>query len=475
MSRPSGDRKPLWANGSTGGRADRNRAFIEGGAAPRREPAPVRAHGGSADGVYPSIRPRFRVLLANLSMSVRDLARAAGISPSAAAALSARDAWPKNPEMVSRIEAWIKGLPGSAFLSAQIGAEGVAARRAGQRLARTKKTLRAAQKQFKAGEAIEASPGTTPGTGHSSEEPLMLIQKQSLTPAARDYWGLAPDALAAPWEPTQVFQGAEMRVVVEHMRQKALYGGMLAVIGESGSGKTTLKDLLVTDLSAEGVVSIEPHTQRMEENDKAGKTLKGGDLVAAIMGEIAPAQAIRRTAEAQLKQVAACLAVSLAEHHGRRHVLIIDEAHALPKPTLRHLKRFLELKDPAKKGLQRPLLSMILLGQPELAVRLSPYDMDVREVWQRCEIVHLPPLNKGLEAYLRHRLGKAADAFGAEAVLALAEKLSPAGRESSLYPLAVDNWLAVMLNESVEMGKTITAGHVERIYKTVERRARGVR
>jgi hypothetical protein len=37
---------------------------------------------------------------------------------------------------------------------------------------------------------------------------------------------------------------------------------------------------------------------------------------------------------------------------GARHVLLIEEAHCLPVPTLKHLKRYLELKDGMK-----PLLS----------------------------------------------------------------------------------------------------------------------
>jgi len=309
-----------------------------------------------------------------------------------------------------------------------------------------------------------------------SKEELMLIQKPTITPATRQAWGLAPDCFTQPASREEVFLGGEMRVIYEHMLAKARYGGLLAVIGESGSGKSTLKDLLVTDLAAEGeVVVIEPYTQRMEETDKAGKTLKGADIVEAIMAEIAPGVKLRRTAEAQLKQVAACLADSQAASRTRRHLLIIEEAHCLPKPTLRHLKRFLEMKNPAVKGLQRPMLSIVLIGQPELADRLSPYDQTVREVWQRCEVVHLPPLGKGLPGYVKHRLGRAAEAIEPGAIDELARLLTSRDGRSYAYPLAVDNWLAIILSASAGLGKTITAAHVAEAHAQTIKSLRGGR
>jgi type II secretory pathway predicted ATPase ExeA len=305
----------------------------------------------------------------------------------------------------------------------------------------------------------------------------MLIQKPSLTPSARDAFHLPPDVFLAPAAREEVFLHGETRLVYEHMLAKARHGGLLAIVGESGAGKSTLKDLLVTDLSAEGeIIVIEPHVQRMEESDKIGKSLKSGDIVEAIMGEIAPATRLRHTAEAQLKQVAAALAESAATSRARRHVLVIEEAHSLPKPTLRHLKRFLELKNPAVKGLQRPLLSILLLGQPELADRLSPADPSVREVWQRCEVVVLPPLGKALDGYIAFRLGRAASVFEQSAIAELGRLLTARDGRSYAYPLAVDNWLAIVLNSSAGLGQTITAAHVTEAHAEIVKKLRaGVR
>lgn len=42
----------------------------------------------------------------------------------------------------------------------------------------------------------------------------------------------------------------------------------------------------------------------------------------------------------------------------------------------------------------------MLIGQPELADKLSERNMEVREVVQRCEVVELLPLDNSLEEFL---------------------------------------------------------------------------
>lgn len=324
----------------------------------------------------------------------------------------------------------------------------------------------------------EPPPGATLGEKPELQlEDVMLIRKQCISPAAREFFGVKADALMPPWKREQVFIGGEMRVAYEHMLAKAMFGGVLAIAGESGAGKSTIKDLLVTDLADKGeVIIIEPHTQAMEANDTTGKTLKTGHICQAILAEIAPQARIKASMEAQITQVGKALAASLAQDKDRRHLMIIDEAHALPKATLRHLKRFIELKNPAKKGLQRPLLSIVLLGQPELTIRLSSFDQDVREVWQRCELVILPALDLELEAYIKFRLGAVAEFFTPAAISALRGKLSDKDKKTSfLYPLAVDNWLAAILNQAAGLGLTrsISAETVNEVYANFQTAIRG--
>lgn len=321
----------------------------------------------------------------------------------------------------------------------------------------------------------EPSPDAVPGVqaGQHTED-VMLIRKQSVSPAAREFFGLKPDALIPPQDRNQVFMGGEMRVIYEHMLAKAKFGGVLAIAAESGAGKTTIKDLLIGDLDEEGkVVVIEPHTQAMEADDKTGKTLKSAHLCEAILREVAPGQSLKRTMEAQLNQVAAALANSLEGDRERRHVMVIDEAHALPKATLRQLKRFMEMKRPNQRGIQPPLLSVILLGQPELMDRLSPFDMSVREVWQRCEVIRLAPLDKELDDYIAFRLGAAAHAFTRDAIEALRKHLESPGKESFLYPLAVDNWLAAVLNQMANLSKTIKGEQVDIVAADLKKVVKG--
>ncbi|MCL2076051.1 MAG: AAA family ATPase [Betaproteobacteria bacterium] len=407
------------------------------------------------------------VALKQAGFPVRELARRAGVNPAVAYRAIRQGYLPiRNKDKAERVMA--------AVHAAHFEIRG---NRPPASCEEPKRNLNAVQIEENPPDGVAASGGHPEAVSHQLfQEVEMLIQKPTLTPAARQAFHISGNCFMPPDRKEAVFLGGDMRVVYEHMLAKARYGGLLAVIGESGSGKSTLKDLLVTDLAAEGeVVVIEPHTQRMEETDKAGKTLKGADIVQAIMAEVAPGIKQRQTAEAQLKQVAACLADSQSASKNRRHLLIIEETHCLPKPTLRHLKRFLEMKNPAVKGLQRPMLSIVLLGQPELADRLSPYDQSVREVWQRCEVVHLPPLGKSLSGYINHRLGLATNVLEPAAVDELSRLLTDRSGRSYAYPLAVDNWLMVILNASVGLGKSITAAHVTEAHAETIKALRGAR
>ncbi|VEI45183.1 Uncharacterised protein [Actinobacillus equuli] len=52
----------------------------------------------------------------------------------------------------------------------------------------------------------------------------------------------------------------------------------------------------------------------------------------------------------------------------------------------------------------KKLLSIVLIGQPELKLKLSERNTEVREVVQRCEVVELAPLDAELERYVQHNL-----------------------------------------------------------------------
>jgi type II secretory pathway predicted ATPase ExeA len=171
---------------------------------------------------------------------------------------------------------------------------------------------------------------------------------------------------------------------------------------------------------------------------------------------LAPLENPKRTLEAKAAQLHKLLKDS--RRGGNSHVLIIEEAHGLHKQTLKHLKRFLELKDGMK-----PLVSIILIGQTELKTKLSESSPDVREVVQRCELVELPPLDAHLEGYLRFKfervgadLAAIAEPGALDAIRGrlIFSKSTTKHREtvSLMYPLMVNNLVTAAINQAAALG-----------------------
>lgn len=237
----------------------------------------------------------------------------------------------------------------------------------------------------------------------------------------------------------------------------------MAVVGESGAGKSTLRRDLIDRIRAENapIAVIEPYIIAMEDNDIKGKTLKAAHIAEAIISTLAPLQSVKRSPEARFRQLHQVLKESCKS--GYSNVLIIEEAHSLPIPTLKHLKRFFELEDGFKK-----LISIVLIGQPELKLKLSERNTEVREVVQRCEVVELAPLDAELENYVAFRLAKVgkklSDIFDEDAFLAVRQRLTAVGRNktttSLLYPLAVNNLLTAAMNLAESLGVPKVNGDV---------------
>ena len=311
----------------------------------------------------------------------------------------------------------------------------------------------------------DQEPNMQPATAPSEEEQLMLLRKQTLTTDAKRQFKLFKNIFTESIRSSgELFNNSDINYVREAMWQ-AIKGNssFIAVVGQSGAGKSTLRRESIDRIEREreSTIVIEPYVLAAEDNDIKGKTLKAAHIAEAILAALAPNTNAKRSPEARFRQIHNLLKES--SRAGHHHVLIIEEAHSLPIPTLKHLKRFIELEN----GFT-PLLSIILIGQDELKIKLAENNQEVREVVQRCEIVTLEPFTQTtLVDYLQHRC-KAADRkleefIDQSGLDAICTKLNRnVGRnnqsESLLYPLAVGNLLTGALNGAAELGVPVVTG-----------------
>lgn len=310
----------------------------------------------------------------------------------------------------------------------------------------------------------------TPNNNETENEgdDIMLLSKQSLSPAARRHFKLIRDPFDDPRSEREVFLTDDARYVLGSMMDAALHGNFLAVVGESGSGKTTLRRLMLERLKTEGenVIIIEPYILTTGGHGKDAKPLRAGHIAEAILAAVAPGRRVPASSEARSRLLHEQLRQS--NRGGNRHLLLIEEAHDLHTHTLKSLKRFFELED----GLQR-LLSIVLIGQTELGVKLSSSGADVREVVQRCDVVPLPPL-RDVPGYIRHRFNCAGvevdSVFEPDSLDELRQRLivsrgGKAGGTDLAYPLAVANLATRSMNLAASIGEPLVTADVVRQVK----------
>ena len=164
--------------------------------------------------------------------------------------------------------------------------------------------------------------------------------------------------------------------------------GIIKVSGEVGSGKTMLCRMLLEKLPdhIEAIYLANPSLSREEMlyaiADGLGLNIKG-ERVGIIM------QSIQNKLEEKARE-------------GKRIVVLVDEAHAMPLDTLEELRLLYNLQVGNAK-----LLQIVLFGQPELNVKLEQPNM--RQLKDR--IAHhfnMQPLSRStLESYLMFRMRQA--------------------------------------------------------------------
>lgn len=306
--------------------------------------------------------------------------------------------------------------------------------------------------------------GKTNHKTQSEEDDHMLLRRQSLTPKAKQAFCLMRDPFTDLRSAEDMWVSPDIRYVRECMFTTAKHGGFLAVIGESGSGKSTI----VTDLEQRihdenlPITLIKPYVLAAEETESKGTMLKSAHVAESILRTLSPNSPLRIGPEARFRQIHNALIES--HKSGYSNCIVIEEAHSMPITTLRHLKRILELKI----GFT-PLVSVILIGQPELKIKLSERNADVREVVQRCEVITLNPMRPELvEEFLRHRFARAGakveNVIDQTGITRIAERLVSRAGESQLYPLAIGNFVLAAMNIAANIGvPVIDAGIIDEV------------
>lgn len=316
----------------------------------------------------------------------------------------------------------------------------------------------------------------TPEPTETTKDETMVMQFEELTEEAQEHFGLVrtpflDDVLCDD----DFFQSATVRKLKAALYDCAVNQRFMALVGESGAGKTTLVEDLEESFrghSAHQVVFIRPHMLATEESDAKGKTLKSQHLSGAIARALGVTKGLPSEQDARFDAVLQLLRQSAAT--GRKHLMVLEEAHCLPLATIKHLKRW---REEGKAGRGQSLLGILLVGQSELRDRMSVSNKDVREVGARCEMKELHPFMSASEvqAYLELKVRRvggepaqvfAPDAFAAAlARLQVMVKVSEGKKvvelpKSICYPLALNNLTSRALSHAASLHLPLVSAHV---------------
>ncbi|ADL54285.1 ExeA family protein [Gallionella capsiferriformans] len=183
--------------------------------------------------------------------------------------------------------------------------------------------------------------------------------------------------------------------------------GFIKITGEVGNGKTMLCRKFLATLN-EGMQSTTP----IGTQDQAASAVAGQNFITAyipnpyleprsLLLALADEFRVPLDKDSDQHQLMKGLTNALLDcaRYGQRALVCLDEAQALPLPTLEVLRLLTNLETEKRK-----LLQVVLFGQPELNAHLAQYS--IRQLRQRIsfqyELRGLLP--DELDRYVRHRV-----------------------------------------------------------------------
>ena len=265
-----------------------------------------------------------------------------------------------------------------------------------------------------------------------------------------DHYGLNGRPFQLTPDPKFWFDTATHKKAMAYLGYGISQGeGFIVITGDPGAGKTTLVGHLTKTIDTEQLHLITIVTTQIEAEDLLHMVASGLGIESEGMVKAHLLAAIERGLHAEARQ-------------GRRTLLIVDEAQALPVASLEELRMLSNFQSGGY-----PLLQIFLLGQPEFRAVLQGHDR-LEQLRQRVIAMHhLAPMDPNeVEAYLIHRLSvvgwRGRPRFSTEAIAAM-------HRWSRGTPRMVNQIAGrVMLHGSIEEIDAFTGADVEAVIEDLE-------
>jgi putative secretion ATPase (PEP-CTERM system associated) len=202
-----------------------------------------------------------------------------------------------------------------------------------------------------------------------------------------DHYGLSGRPFQLTPDPRFWFDTATHRKAMAYLGYGLSQGeGFVVITGDPGVGKTTLMGHLLGEIDEERLNVIKIVSTQLRPEDLLQTVCAGLEIDANGASKSAMLAAIEHGLHAVARD-------------GRRTLLIIDEAQALPAESLEELRMLSNFQAGGYA-----LLQIFLLGQPEF--RLTLHDGKLEQLRQRVIAMHhLAPMDADeVEPYLLHRL-----------------------------------------------------------------------